>query len=255
MDIEEIRASGLLELYVLGELSAAQQAEVESYLSQYPELRNDIYQIEKTLEAIATTTAIKSPAGLKQKVMDSIRGNTTPVYVKKSAGLWPAIAALLGLGILALGYLFYQKDSETKQLEQQLTILRDTCDATTNQLTGQLNILRQLTLPGNKILPFSPTPGFAQTDIYLHHNAQTKKNFIQVRNLPAIAENQSYQLWSIKTNQAPAPLDVFELPADGLVEVRFVDGTEVYAITIEPEGGSQSPTLENLIGTVGVTGI
>ena len=40
-----------------------------------------------------------------------------------------------------------------------------------------------------------------------------------------------------------------------LIEVDYVDGTEVYAITIEPEGGSESPTFENLIGTVSVAGI
>ena len=60
-------------------------------------------------------------------------------------------------------------------------------------------------------------------------------------------------MWSIKANQAPAPLNIFDIPEDGLVEVQFVEGTEVYAITIEPEGGRDTPTLENLIGTVGVT--
>jgi anti-sigma-K factor RskA len=34
--------------------------------------------------------------------------------------------------------------------------------------------------------------------------------------------------------------------------VDFIDKTATYAITIEPKGGSKSPTLENLIGTMGV---
>ena len=142
------------------------------------------------------------------------------------------MAALFGLGLLLLGYLFYQKDQESKQLSNEITVLRDTCDATTNELTGQLNILRQLTLPGNKILPFTATPGFAQTDLYLHINKDTKKSFIQVRNLPDIATSQTFQLWSIKPNQPPAPLDVFDIPEEGLIEVDFVDGTDTYAITI-----------------------
>jgi hypothetical protein len=48
---------------------------------------------------------------------------------------------------------------------------------------------------------------------------------------------------------------LFEAPAGGLVEVQFVEGTEVYAITIEPDGGVDAPTMENLIGTVAVDGI
>lgn len=253
MDIEEIRSSGILELYVIGELSPAQNAEVESYLTQYPDLKKDVYEIEKTLEAFAASSALKAPAGLKQKVMDSIHQNPKSIPVTKSGpGLWPLIASLFGLGALMLAFLVYQNDQKTEELEQQLTVLRDTCDATTSQLTGELNELKQLTLPGNKIIPFAATPGFAQTDIYLHHNTQTGKNFIQVSNLPVIADNQSYQLWALKPNQAPLPLDVFDLPQTGLIEVRFVEDTETYAITIEPEGGSQTPTLEHLIGTAGV---
>ncbi|HUR31691.1 MAG TPA: anti-sigma factor [Saprospiraceae bacterium] len=257
MDIEEIRSSGLLELYAMDQLSPAEKAEVESYLLKHPELRNELHEIGKSLELFAASASVNAPSGLKERILDSIRTDVrTDVRTKTySPGLWPAVAALFGLGLLLLGYLFYQKDQDTKQLSREITVLRDTCDATTNQLTEQLNILRQLTLPGNKILPFAATPGFAQTDLYFHTNKDTKKNFIQVRNLPDIADNQTFQLWSIKPNQAPAPLNVFDIPVDGLIEVEYIDGTETYAITIEPEGGRETPTLENLIGTVGVTGI
>ncbi len=119
----------------------------------------------------------------------------------------------------------------------------------------QLDILRQLIEPNNKILPFTATPGFASTDLYLHTNKATRRNFIQVRSLPALADNQSFELWAIKPNQAPIPLNVFSQPDNGLIEVTYVDGTEVYAITIEPKGGTASPTMANLIGTVSVAGI
>jgi anti-sigma-K factor RskA len=253
VEIEDIRSSGLLELYVMDQLSPAEKAEVESYLRTYPELRNDLKEIERGLEMYASATALKAPEGLKERILNSIRKDVRPhVTIRRTSGAWPAIAALFGLGILLLGYLFYQKDQETKQFERDITMLRDTCDAATDRLTEQLNTLQQLTLPGNKILHFEATPGFAQTDLYLHYNPETKKNFIQVRNLPDIAENQTFQLWSIKANQAPAPLNVFDRPSDGVLEVQFVEGTEVYAITIEPDGGRETPTLENLIGTVGV---
>lgn len=241
----------------MDQLSSAEKTEVESYLYTHPELVAELREIEKSLELFAGSAAIQPPSGVKERLMDSIRKDSSRAVRTRttSSGLWPALAAVFGLGLLLLGYLFYQKDQETRQLQSEMSSLRDTCNATTNQLTDQLNVLRQLTLPHNKILPFSPTPGFAQTDLYLHHNKETRKNFIQVRNLPDIADNQTFQLWSIKPNQAPAPLDVFDLPPDGLVEVQFVDATEVYAITIEPEGGSESPTLAHLIGTVSVVGI
>jgi anti-sigma-K factor RskA len=87
--------------------------------------------------------------------------------------------------------------------------------------------------------------------------ASTKRNFIQVRNLPPLTADQTFELWSIKAGQAPARMDLFGPPANaanGLVEVQYVEGTDVYAITIERAGGVDSPTMENLIGTVAVDG-
>lgn len=245
----------------MDQLSTAEKAEVEGYIRAFPDLKVDITEIERSLELFARSASLKAPAGLKDKILDQIKNEGASEKTKPhtpssgSFGMWRMVAALFGLGILLFGYLFWQKSNDAERLQRELTASRDSCEQSTQQLTDQLRLLQQLTYPDNKILPFTATPGFASTDLYLHHNAETKRNFIQVRNLPAIAANQSYQLWSLKPNQAPIPLDVFDLPATGLIEVRYVDGTETYAITIEPRGGKDSPTLENLIGTVGVAGI
>ncbi|MEP6793308.1 MAG: anti-sigma factor [Saprospiraceae bacterium] len=257
MDIEEIKASGLLELYVMDQLSPAEKAEVEGYLNTYPELRHEIREIERSLEVYAGSAALKSPAGVREKILDAIRHDTngTSGGRLQTFNIWPMVAALFGLGLLLFGYFYFQKENENKLLAKEIVTLRDTCDSKTNELTNQLNLLRQLTAPNNKILPFTATPGFASTDLYLHTNKTTKRNFIQVRNLPAIASNQQYELWSIKPNQTPAPLNVFDSPENGLIEVAYIDETAVYAITIEPRGGKNTPTMENLIGTVSVVGI
>lgn len=245
----------------MDQLSPAEKAEVEGYVRAFPELRSDIAAIERSLELYAKSAAMKAPVGLKDKILHQIseEGKKDKPNAGSSSGgsfgIWRLVAAIFGLGILLFGYLFWQKSNDADRLQQELIAVRDTCAQSNQQLTDQLRILQQLTYPDNKIIPFTATPGFASTDLYLHHNTETKRNFIQVRNLPAIAANQSYQLWSLKANQPPTPLDVFDLPASGLIEVRYVDGTETYAITIEPKGGKDSPTLENLIGTVGVAGI
>ena len=238
-------------------LSPAEKAEVEGHINTFPALRNELNEIERSLEFFASSAALKSPAGVKERILNEIRKTmgTTGSTTAKSGTMWPMIAALFGLGILLLGYLFYQKNQDNKQLQNTIALVRDTCQTNTLELNRQLNLLKQLTEPNNKILPFTATPGFASTDLYMHTNKVTKRNFIQVRNLPALAANQAYELWSIKPNQAPAPLNVFDKPDSGLIEVTYVEGTAVYAITIEAKGGVQSPTMANLIGTVSVAGI
>lgn len=242
---------------MLDQLSPAEKAEVEGYLTSFPELKTELRDIERTLEIYASSAAIKAPAGLKERILNQIRmEGASPIQtLPRSGNAWGFVAAIFGLGALLLGYLFYQKNNEATALQREIELVRDTCQTNTQDLTHQLDLLKQLTQPNNRILNFQPTPGFASTDLYLHINPVTQKTFIQVRNLPDIAANHQYQLWSIKANQPPSPLNVFDAPADGLIEVTYVEGTEVYAITIEDRGGVQTPTMENLIGTVSVAGI
>jgi anti-sigma-K factor RskA len=253
VDLGEIRSSALLELYVMGQLTPAETAEVEAHLITFPELRVDLREIEGALQFFAQAASLTAPAGIKGKIMEAIKDDFIP-DTRSGGGIWRMLSILLSLGALLLGYLFMQRGNEVTRLEGDLTALRDTCQTTQDQLNQQLDRLRQLTLPENRILPFTATPTFAATDLYLHHNTNTQRNFIQVRNLPQIAADQTFELWSLRTGQAPARMDLFDAPPDGLVEVQFIAGTEIYAITIEPEGGVDAPTMANLIGTVSVLG-
>jgi hypothetical protein len=220
-------------------------------LATYPELKKDLIEIESSLHIYAQAAAKTAPSVVKSKVMDELR-NEFVADTKPGTNGWKYLAFALGLGMLLFGYFFLQRNNESNILQREIHDLRDTCQTREQVLTQRIELLQQLTSPGNRILPFSATPAFASTDLYLHHNQTTGRNFIQVRSLPQIREDQTFELWSIKPGQAPARLDLFEAPADGLVEVQFVEGTEVYAITIEPDGGVDSPTMENLIGTVAV---
>jgi len=237
----------------MDQLTPAERAEVESHLTTFPELRIDLREIENALEFFAKTTSLTAPASLKTKIMDALKDDFR-TDTHSGSGTWRLFTFLFGIGLLVVGYLFMQRNNQLNTTEQELTALRDTCQTNQQRLNDRLNTLQQLTVPENRIIPFTATPGFANTDIYLHHNSATKRNFISVRNLPSLPTGQTFELWSIKTGQAPARMDLFTAPADGLVEVQYIEGTDVYAITIEQAGGVDSPTMTNLIGTVAVNG-
>jgi len=239
----------------MDQLTPAERAEVQSHLTTFPELRIDLNEIENAFEFFAKSASLSAPAGLKIRIMDSLRDEFIPDTRSGSGGIWRLFAFLFGLGLVVVAYLFMQRNNQLSSIEQELAALRDTCTTDQQRLNDQLQILQQLTLPQNRIIPFTATPGFAtNTDLYFHHNAATKRNFIQVRNLPALTADQTFELWSIKTGAAPARMDLFGTPSNGLVEVQYVEGTDVYAITIERTGGVDSPTMANLIGTVAIGG-
>jgi anti-sigma-K factor RskA len=51
----------------------------------------------------------------------------------------------------------------------------------------------------------------------------------------------------LKATDASITLDVFDGKGNTIIKVHFIQNTNAYAITIEPDGGSQSPNLNDLI--------
>jgi anti-sigma-K factor RskA len=64
------------------------------------------------------------------------------------------------------------------------------------------------------------------------------------------ADDEVLQLWAIEDGQ-PASMDVFRPDDEGHVAV-VMEGTEpagvLYAVTVEPDGGSEQPTSEPIYG-------
>ncbi len=58
---------------------------------------------------------------------------------------------------------------------------------------------------------------------------------------------KQYQLWAIVEDK-PASMGVFDAVADTskLQEVSYVENAQAYAVTLEPRGGSETPTLEQM---------
>jgi anti-sigma-K factor RskA len=263
MTIYEIRESGLLELYVLGTLSGGELAQVEAALIQFPELKADINNIERTLQTYATANTISPSPQLKNRILEEARkttsnnNNTTTGNPPTTGGggfnFLKGLLALLSMLCVFLAYNWFNSNQEKQQLENRNQRDMEVCDSIRDASTKQYALYQDVTNPNNKIIANAPIPKYAETEIYFYHNPVDKKNYLQLSSLPPIDNNtQSYQLWSIKGTDPPRPLDVFQSDGDKVIPVQHIDGTQVYAITIERKGGVQSPTLDDLIGTFAI---
>ena len=70
---------------------------------------------------------------------------------------------------------------------------------------------------------------------------------IAANNMPALPARQAFELWLIPRSGSPVPAGVFKPDAHGnatAVNARLAHGveTKTFAITVEPETGSQVPT-------------
>lgn len=258
MGINEIRESGLLELYVMDTLEGQELKEVEKALSEFPELKADLNIIERALQAYAYASAVSPSAGLKERILEEARkspptsgGDSKNNKSKGNSnnGLLGALIALLSLLSLFFAFSWFSSSQEMEEMEQRHQIENEACDSIQAASNLQFALYQGLTNPNNAIISNSTHPKYAETEIYFYHNPVDKKNYLQLNALPTIDNNtQSYQLWSIIGDNPPRPLDVFQSDED-VLQVEHIEGTQVYAITIEQKGGAQSPTMDDLIGT------
>ena len=132
---------------------------------------------------------------------------------------------------------------DTNRLQQQVIALRET-----NQLEG----LRIAML--NSLLKDSPKA----IAVSLWDN-ESQKGVIVVQNLKPSPANWDYQLWIMDPKySSPVNAGVFQVVEQGNVRVQFtarkpIASADKFAVTMEPKGGLDKPTLKNLVLGWGVS--
>jgi anti-sigma-K factor RskA len=75
-----------------------------------------------------------------------------------------------------------------------------------------------------------------------------KDVYLIINNLPQPASDKQYQLWALLDGK-PIDLGVFDMEIRKkrlLVKMQNVQKAQAFAITLEPRGGSQNPTLDSM---------
>lgn len=254
METKEYIASGILELYVYGLLSEEENDQVNAMANKHPEVKAEIVSIEKAIINLSSSFApfishsqfekIKAQLELKHgKVVDLKSRSDTTTYIG-----WAAAAALL----IGIGFQ-YNKLSNTQNQIQSIEIQKSKLEQTVVELesknketTTVLNVIRDtktsvIPLAGQAI---DPT---ASAKVYWNKEQQTV--YVDAAGLPEPPKGMVYQVWALKLNPlTPTSIGLLEnYTADNsLFKVANNEGAEAFGITLEPAGGSKSPTLEKL---------
>ena len=254
MTLDDILQSGLLELYVLGQLTEEEIREVEAAIAMYPQLKSEVFEIEQALFKYDRLFKTPAPTDILTNILANTKTDSNTNSKTRNGGLnWPKLLiTVLGLSLLAGVFYYNQKTIELeKTINDQLAVIQN-CDEENAKYAEQLRIHDEILEYESKKIFITPNEKYQNTELIIHNNPAKQKNYLQINTLPPLASNQSFQLWSLKGNNPPIPLDVFEDDVDQLLEIQFVENTNAYAITIEPRGGQDTPTLENLIGIFNV---
>ena len=259
MNVEEYISSGILEAYALGELSEHERAAVERNLLQYPQLRKELDLIEETQEHLLMKAAVQPNASVKTKLFASIDNQKSApkvVELKRTAtdaSAWKFAAAAAVTIALVSSYLAFNYWNKWKTTENSLSELiaqnqrvaqdYNTVNDRLDQIEKDLNITNN---PAFNRVVMKGTANAPDALASVYWNESTQEVYLSVQQMKELAQENQYQLWAIIDGK-PVDAGVFDANFDGLLKMKAVQaGAATFAVTVEPRGGKQTPTLETM---------
>lgn len=259
IDPETYIETGVLELFVTGSLPEEEAIRVAHEVAQSEELTKEVEKIETAIMHIARATAPKQlpvfnlttylNAGRKNKVIPISKSTGFVTYLGWAA----ALLLLCGLGYF---YLENQKlEQELVQTSKELDLQESKLLVVEEDLTEASTILRAIRRPNVIKVPLGAQKIAPEAYAQVYWDQEHNKAYIDVKGLPDPPEGKVYQVWSLTleplTPTSIGIIDPFDSTSVQIFELENANASEAFGITLEPAGGSKSPTLEQLY-TLGV---
>lgn len=250
----------LLPAYALGALDGEDLRELEEHLAGgCEECRRQLGLWQGDLEALAEFVPPVQPSEVtRARVLRLVGGGAAPAAPRTLPRWLPfAAAALLLLSVWSVAGQIRMRDElrrvsgENALLARRLEELGTDVAAARLESRRAAQALQILAAPHvNSVVlaGLGPTPGAAgQTYV----NPQTRDALFYAFNLPALAPDKTYQLWFI-TGGKPVSAGTFSVDPRGTGTLRIdkvadVKDIQVWAVTVEPQGGVPQPTGEMVL--------
>ncbi len=233
------RFEDLKEAYALGTLPEDERLWCEGYLAEHPELQAEVDELASVANLLALAPPEhEPPPELRRNILSSIEGATDAAPTERSPlrarlrGLF-APSGLFGPGglvavaavLLAVVGLFAWNASLLGENEDLRVELQN---RQAHELVG------------------SGAARDVRGEVIEVGDGQA---VLVAENLPAVPEGQIYEAWLMRGEDAE-PAGLFEPREEGTTAMPIegsLEGADAVAVTLEPTGGSFSPTNEPLI--------
>jgi anti-sigma-K factor RskA len=271
VNIKEYIESGVLEAYILGSLSEEETAMVEANIAKFPELGVELLAIEETMLQFVQEQSKVPPMGLEDKIWDSIQHTAAnagddytaapvapktvpfrPEYRKPSqlkyAALWAGLIVSVAGNVLLFNY-----GNNNKEQIASLAAHTDKIEGQQKDLAGLVSEYQKAkvmmadtatqTIVMHTILKGHP---MAAT---LYWSKDKGDAYVSVDGLPEPPKGMQYQVWAIQggkpVSMGVLPNSMANTPAVQKINMQVMS-SEAFAISLEKEGGSPTPTAQNI---------
>lgn len=274
MDSKEYISSGILESYILGLASPEEAGILECVMKNNAEVKAAYEEAQKTFELLATAQAMTPPIDLKAKIWDKIQleqtvedekpvipiNNVEPkletqhigqeIRVEKNKS-WKnfAVAASVLFLVSIAGNLYWMNSQ--KEIKNEIAVLKS--DKQSQNLAMQ-NLEQKLKITSNpnmlKIV-LAGVEKHPESNAVVYWDKTSKDVYLTANSLPKAPEGMQYQLWAIADGK-PVSAGMYTDDKDAKIALANIPNAQAFAITLEKEGGSEIPTMENMYVMGGV---
>lgn len=256
MENKEYIESGILELYVYGLLSEAENEEIANRAKNYPEIQAEIVAIEKSIVALSSSFSPFNSVGNFDRIKEKLGLNPSPKVIElkpernisQYIGWAAAVLLLVGIGFMYNQVNVTQSkvanaDTEKAKMEKEL----NTLTLENKAIESSLAIVRDT---NNTVVALGGQAVAPESYAKVYWNKESQKVYIDASGLPEPPKGMVYQVWSLKlsplTPTSIGLLDNFVANNQRIFAVDPTGDAEAFGITLEPAGGSLSPTMEQL---------
>ena len=241
-----------LALYALGSLDAASAAKLEQHLGQCGPCRKELAELRAGAAVLAlSATGAAAPTRSRSRLMAAIAQEKLAAAEPERLMLrwrrpWWSLAPVFASLLLALfAIMLWQeneslKDSVAAAHEQQQRL-----QAHLERISMTIGLLSS---PDAAHVTLVSTGAKPQPQIKTIYEKKSGRLLLMATDLAPLRAGKTYELWLVPTQGAPIPAGLFHPDARGSVALSpsaVPAGSEAkaFAVTIEPESGSATPTM------------
>jgi anti-sigma-K factor RskA len=235
-----------LALYALGALEGEERSALEAHLEGCTSCRRELEQFRGDAAMLALSSlGPKPPARSKSRLMDAVAKEPRVEKGRPRLNWWAAWGWVTTVLMIVVAVTLWRQNQQLKSSNVKSVEFIERERLQLEKAREIADILQATDAVRYDVLPVKyPAPPPSGKAIY----SRGRGLIFIASNLKPVPDQKAYELWLIPKQGAPIPAGVFKPDAHGsatIINPPLPSGVEAkaFAITVEPEQGSSTPTM------------
>ncbi len=255
------RIEELLPFYVLDALTDEEKELVESYLTEHPEARAQVQDLQSGASAVPYAVApVEPPPQVKEALMARVTADVqarqrdsarVPAEPSERGLRFENLFRALSLGAAAIAVIWaFVLNAQVAGLRSEITALNEQVVAQSESIEQIVANLPQTNQSDVITVSLKSTEEQPRALGQLIADPNDRSAVLVISGLPPLEPGQTYQVWLI--GNAPVSAGLLTVDENGqsvliVTSQEAIGSFNSLGISIEPEGGSEQPTGEIVV--------